>query len=224
MSAPPEFSVRRELMNAGELQRSLERLAAQLALRHPTLAGVVLVGVQTRGVPLARRLARLAAKGGATAVGSLDITLYRDDLTTIAAQPVIRGTDIPASIDGKVVVLVDDVLYTGRTVRAALDELIDFGRPARIELLVLIDRGHRELPIRADYVGAEVETSADEIVQVRLAEEDGEDQVVVLARGVPPPSPAAAAPPRDEAPRRSRRKREPRARPRRPPRRRGRRK
>ena len=123
----------------------------------------MLVGVRTRGVPLARRLARgcgQAAGGEPPVVGALDITLYRDDLTTIAAHPVLKGTDIPFSIDGRTVVLVDDVLYTGRTVRAALDELIDFGRPARIELAVLVDRGHRELPIRADYVGQDADHDA----------------------------------------------------------------
>jgi pyrimidine operon attenuation protein/uracil phosphoribosyltransferase len=113
-------------------------------------------------------------------VGALDITLYRDDLTTIAPHPVLKGTDIPCSIDGRIVVLVDDVLFTGRTVRAALDELVDFGRPARIELAVLIDRGHRELPIRADYAGKTLTTSRGEIVQVLLKEEDEEDRVVLL--------------------------------------------
>ena len=115
-------------------------------------------------------------------MGALDITLYRDDLTTIAPHPVLKGTDIPVSIDGRMVVLVDDVLYTGRTVRAALDELIDFGRPARIELAVLVDRGHRELPIRADYVGKTLTTTRDEIVQVMLREEDGADRVVLLEK------------------------------------------
>jgi pyrimidine operon attenuation protein/uracil phosphoribosyltransferase len=137
-------------------------------------------------------------------VGALDITLYRDDLTTIAPHPVLKGTDIPTSIDGRTVVLVDDVLYTGRTVRAALDELIDFGRPARIELAVLVDRGHRELPVRADYVGRTLTTTRDEIVQVQLEEEDGHDRVMLLekaagrAAGKSRPSAARGAPGRTQ--------------------------
>jgi pyrimidine operon attenuation protein/uracil phosphoribosyltransferase len=135
-------------------------------------------------VPLARRLARNIEKAGGVEppVGALDITLYRDDLTTIAPHPVLKGTDIPCSIDGRTVVLVDDVLYTGRTVRAALDELIDFGRPDRIKLAVVVDRGHRELPIRADFVGRTLTTSRQEVVQVLLREEDGADRVVLLER------------------------------------------
>ena len=130
-------------------------MAHEILERHPQLEGAVLVGVRSRGVPLAQRLARAMAKASGTAppVGALDISLYRDDFTTIAPQPITKGTEIPFTIDGRTVVLVDDVLFTGRTVRCALDELIDFGRPARIELAVLVDRGHRELPIRADYVG-----------------------------------------------------------------------
>ncbi|HEX6737348.1 MAG TPA: bifunctional pyr operon transcriptional regulator/uracil phosphoribosyltransferase PyrR, partial [Vicinamibacteria bacterium] len=131
------------------------------------------------------------AVGAEPAVGALDITLYRDDLTTIAPHPVIQGTDIPVSIDGRTVVLADDVLFTGRTVRAALDELVDFGRPARIELAVLVDRGHRELPIRADYVGKDLPTSRPEIVQVQLRESDGEDRVVLL-------EPATVRPPQSK--------------------------
>jgi pyrimidine operon attenuation protein/uracil phosphoribosyltransferase len=171
-------------MEPDRMARTLARVAHEIVERHPSLAGVVLVGVRTRGVPLARRLAGLVqrAAGAAPPVGVLDITLYRDDLTAIAAQPVLKGTDIPCSIDGRTVVLADDVLYTGRTVRAALDELVDFGRPARIELAVLVDRGHRELPIRADYVGESLPTGHDDIVQVTLFEEDGEDRVVLLRK------------------------------------------
>jgi pyrimidine operon attenuation protein/uracil phosphoribosyltransferase len=164
------------------LRRALQKLAAQIRHDAARLPGTVLVGVQTRGVPLARRLALLIAAGrGEVPVGALDITLYRDDLTQVASQPMIKGTDIPVSIDGKHVVLVDDVLFTGRTIRAALDELIDFGRPASIRLCVLVDRGHRELPIRADFVAARAATSRDEDVQVRLREEDGEDRVLLVA-------------------------------------------
>ena len=116
-------------------------------------------------------------------MGALDIALYRDDFTSLAAQPITKGSDILFSIDGRTLVLVDDVLFTGRTVRAALDQLIDFGRPARIELAVLVDRGHRELPIRADYVGRSLSTSRDEAVQVRVREEDGKDEVVLIQKG-----------------------------------------
>jgi pyrimidine operon attenuation protein/uracil phosphoribosyltransferase len=146
---------------------------------------VALIGVRSRGVPLAQRLARLLgeATGAPPVVGALDITLYRDDFTMIAAQPVTKGTDIPFSIDGRTVVLVDDVLFTGRTVRAALDQIIDFGRPARIELAVLVDRGHRELPVRADYAGKTLTTAREEVVQVMLVEEDGRDAVLLLERG-----------------------------------------
>jgi pyrimidine operon attenuation protein/uracil phosphoribosyltransferase len=184
MGRPPGYGVRQVLMEAERLEKTLARMAHEIVERHPDTSNVALVGIRTRGVPLARRLARLVkdASGVAPRIGVLDITLYRDDLTTIAAHPVMKGTEIPFSIDGRSVVLADDVLYTGRTVRAALDELIDFGRPARIELAVVVDRGHRELPIRADYVGRTLTTARDEIVQVMLREEDGEDRVLLLQR------------------------------------------
>jgi pyrimidine operon attenuation protein/uracil phosphoribosyltransferase len=190
-AVPAGFRVRRELMDAERLSRALSRIAHQIVERRRDAEGLVLVGVRTRGVPLARRLARLVAEAGAPPppVGALDITLYRDDLTTVASQPVLRRTDIPVSIDGRTVVLVDDVLYTGRTVRAALDEIIDFGRPARIKLAALIDRGHRELPICPDYVGQTITTTRDESVQVLLKEEDGQDRVLLLEKG-PAPWPA----------------------------------
>jgi pyrimidine operon attenuation protein/uracil phosphoribosyltransferase len=188
MARPAPYRERQELMDADRLSRTLSRMAHEILERHPDLRGTVLVGVRTRGVPLARRLAARMkeASGFEPPVGALDITLYRDDLTTVGPQPVLKGTDIPTSIDGKTVVLVDDVLFTGRTVRAALDELIDFGRPARIELAVLVDRGHRELPIHADYAGKTLTTTREEVVQVRLEEEDGDDRVVLLERGAAP--------------------------------------
>jgi pyrimidine operon attenuation protein/uracil phosphoribosyltransferase len=169
-------------MDAERLSRALSRIAHQIVERRRDAEGLVLVGVRTRGVPLARRLARLVAEAGAPPppVGALDITLYRDDLTTVASQPVLRGTEIPVSIDGRTVVLVDDVLFTGRTVRAALDEIIDFGRPARIKLAALVDRGHRELPIRPDYVGKNLPTSHGERIQVQLLEVDEVDRVLLV--------------------------------------------
>jgi pyrimidine operon attenuation protein/uracil phosphoribosyltransferase len=188
MSPPLGWTERQVLLDQERLARTLARMAHEIVERHPDMAGVVLIGVRSRGVPIAQRLSQRIreASGVAPAVGALDITLYRDDLTTVATQPILKGTDIPFSIDGRTVVLVDDVLYTGRTVRAALDELIDFGRPARIELAVLIDRGHRELPIRADYVGRTLTTARDEIVQVMLREEDGTDRVLLLEKRSPP--------------------------------------
>jgi pyrimidine operon attenuation protein/uracil phosphoribosyltransferase len=184
------------LMDAGRMARTLSRMAHELLERHPDVKRLALVGIRSRGVPLARRLARAIgeATGTEPPVGALDIALYRDDFTSLAAQPITKGTDIVFSIDGRTVVLVDDVLFTGRTVRAALDQLIDFGRPARIELAVLVDRGHRELPIRADYVGRALATSRDEAVQVRVREEDGEDEVVLVPRPGPGGSRATAAP------------------------------
>ena len=177
-------------MDQDRLGRTLTRMAHEIVERHPDMSGVVLVGVRSRGVPLAQRLSQRIreAIGVAPAVGALDITLYRDDLSkgAVGLQPVVRRTEIPFSIDGRTVVLGDDVLFTGRTVRAALDELVDFGRPARIELAVLVDRGHRELPIRADYVGKTITTSRDENVQVLLQEEDAADRVLLLERQRPP--------------------------------------
>ena len=189
------------LMDASRMARTLSRIAHEILERHPDVRSLALVGIRSRGVPLARRLARLIAEaaGSEPAVGALDIALYRDDFTSLAAQPITKGSDILFSIEGRTVVLVDDVLFTGRTVRAAIDQLIDFGRPARIELAVLVDRGHRELPIRADYVGRSLATSRDEQVQVWVREEDGKDEVVLMRKA------AAAAPARPAAkPRRPR--------------------
>jgi pyrimidine operon attenuation protein/uracil phosphoribosyltransferase len=193
MGAPSGYRERLELMDAARLERTLRRIASEIVERHPGLGDLVLVGVRTRGVPLARRLAAQIREtsGQLVPVGALDITLYRDDLTAIAAHPVLKGTDIPVSIDGRSVVLVDDVLFTGRTVRAALDELIDFGRPDRIELAVVVDRDHRELPIRADYVGQSIATGRQEIVHVSLREEDGDDRVVLMEKLPTPPAPPA---------------------------------
>lgn len=205
MSAPPGYRERRLLMDGARLKRTLSRMAHEIAERQDHLERTVFVGVRSRGVPLARRLAAALhqASGVHVPVGALDIALYRDDVHTLAAQPILRGTEIPFSIDGRTVVLVDDVLFTGRTVRAALDELIDFGRPARIELAVLVDRGHRELPIRADYVGASVLSSRAEVVQVQLLEEDGADRVSLLGPAEPAPArKPARQPAKKPAPRR----------------------
>jgi pyrimidine operon attenuation protein / uracil phosphoribosyltransferase len=193
MDSPRGYQERLVLMDGPRLKRSLSRIASEIIERHPDQKNTVLVGVRSRGVPMARRIARFIKEmvGVEPPVGALDITLYRDDLTMSGAQPVLRGTEIPTSIDDRTVVLVDDVLFTGRSVRGALDELIDFGRPARIELAVLVDRGHRELPIRADYVGRVVTTARDEIVQVMLAEEDGRDGVVLFEKVRRPPRRAA---------------------------------
>jgi pyrimidine operon attenuation protein/uracil phosphoribosyltransferase len=198
-------------MDAGRMARTLSRIAHEILERHPDPRRLALVGVRSRGVPLARRLARLFADaaGSEPAVGAIDISLYRDDFTRLAAQPITKGTDILFSLDGRTVVLVDDVLYTGRTVRAALDQLIDFGRPARIELAVLVDRGHRELPIRADYVGRTLATARDEAVQVLVREEDGRDEVLLhrnlTASGPPKAAPRKAKPkPRPAARRKQR--------------------
>ena len=171
-----------QVLDARGVARALERMAAELVERVGDEKLLYLVGVQTRGVPLARRLARLitAATRHEPPVGALDIALYRDDVgpwRPAHQQPILRDTELPVAVDGKVVCLVDDVLYTGRTVRAALDTLMDYGRPQAIRLAVLVDRGHRELPIAADFVGRSVPTSHAEDVQVRLTECDGEEGV-----------------------------------------------
>ena len=171
------------VMDADRISRALTRIAHEIVERNRGLHDIALVGVRSRGVPLARRIARSlqGITGDEVRTGALDITLYRDDLMRhqVGPQPLVRRTEIPFSIDSTVIVLVDDVLYTGRTTRAALDALIDFGRPKAIQLVVLVDRGHRELPIKADYVGKNVPTSRDESVQVCLEELDGVDEVVI---------------------------------------------
>ena len=171
------------VMDAERISRSLLRIAHEIHERNRGVEALALVGIRARGVPIAARLAgHLKDIAGVDVpTGALDITLYRDDLmrTSVGPQPLIRRTEIPFSIDGRHILLVDDVLYTGRTIRAALDALIDFGRPKEIQLIVLVDRGHRELPIKADYVGKNVPTSIKENVHVRLTEIDGTDEVVV---------------------------------------------
>ncbi len=171
------------VMDADRMARTLTRIAHEIVERNRGVEELALVGIRTRGVPLAQRLARLLAdiNGHDVPTGALDITLYRDDLMrhAVGAQPVVRSTEIPFSIDDKRILLVDDVLYTGRTIRAALDALIEFGRPKAIQLVVLVDRGHRELPIKADYVGKNLPTSLSQSVQVHLQEIDGRDEVEI---------------------------------------------
>lgn len=174
----------RNLYDAAGVDRMVRSLVDGILGRGGSLDRTLLVGIRKRGVPLASRLAAeiQARTGKEVPLGVLDITLYRDDLSLISPQPQVRGTEIGTDINGTRTILVDDVLYTGRTVRAALDALADFGRPHRIELAVLIDRGHRELPIHADHVGETVKTDAEEMVEVRLQEVDGKDQVVIIRR------------------------------------------
>jgi pyrimidine operon attenuation protein / uracil phosphoribosyltransferase len=171
------------VMDADRISRALTRIAHEIVERNRGVDQIALVGVRSRGVPLARRLARSLKdiSGDEVETGALDITLYRDDLMRqqVGPQPLVRRTEIPFSIDDRVIILVDDVLYTGRTTRAALDALIDFGRPRAIQLVVLVDRGHRELPVKADYVGKNIPTARPESVQVRLQETDGADEVLV---------------------------------------------
>ncbi len=169
------------LMDAQGISRALKRIAHEVIEKNKGSKGLALVGIRTRGVPLAKRLAAEIEKieGVKLPVGILDITLYRDDLSTLDYQPIVHETLIPFAINGLKVVLVDDVLYTGRTARAALGALIDIGRPQLIQLAVLVDRGHRELPIRADFVGKNVPTSRREVVAVQLKETDGQEQVVL---------------------------------------------
>ncbi len=171
----------RRIMTADEIRRATIRLSHEIVEKQAGTDGLLLIGIQRRGVPLAQRIAAaiLENEGAEVPVGALDITFYRDDLSLVAQQPVVKGTELPMGIDGKTIVLVDDVLYTGRTIRAAMDALVDFGRPQAIRLAVLVDRGHRELPIRADHVGKNVPTSREELVRVHLEETDGEDGVEI---------------------------------------------
>jgi len=171
------------LMTPEDIRRTLARIAHETIERNKAIGQLVLVGMRTRGVPLAKRLAANIEDftGLTIPVGALDITPYRDDLTSLNVQPLVKHTFIPVDIDGKSIVLVDDVLYTGRSTRAAMDALTDLGRPQSIQLAVLVDRGHRELPIRADYIGKNIPSSRDEEIQVRLAETDGVDEVTILS-------------------------------------------
>jgi len=171
----------RQIMTGDEIRRAIVRISHEIVEKQAGTQGLALVGIQRRGVPLAQRVADAIEEheGVRLPVGALDITFYRDDLSLVAQQPIVKGTDLPFDLNGTTVVLVDDVLYTGRTIRAAMDALIDFGRPRAIRLAVLIDRGHRELPIRADHVGKNVPTSREEIVHVHVAEVDAEDEVTI---------------------------------------------
>lgn len=174
-------AIKAQVMDEENIRRALYRLSHEITERNKGISDLMLIGIRTRGVPLANRLAEFIYQHEEkrVPVGILDITFYRDDLSLVSQQPVVHKTEIPVRITDKRLVLVDDVLYTGRTVRAAMDALMDLGRPRLIQLAVLIDRGHRELPIRADYVGKNVPTSSKEVVHVKLVESDGEDKVMI---------------------------------------------
>lgn len=173
-----------QLMSASEIDRTLVRLAHEILERSDDLDRLAFIGVRRRGVPLAQRLAAKIKEieGLTIPVGILDISLYRDDLSTIATQPVVNATEIHFEVTGKDIILMDDVLYTGRTTRAALDALFDHGRPARVQLLALIDRGHRELPVEARFVGRHVQTTDDEIVEVKFRETDDTEKVLLVEK------------------------------------------
>jgi len=171
------------IMTQDDIKRTQARIAHEIIEHHKILEELILVGIHTRGVPLAHRLANNIEEfaGIKIPVGTLDISLYRDDLSSLELQPAVKSTDIPVSVDGKSIVLVDDVLYTGRSIRAAMDAIIDLGRPRSIQLAVLIDRGHRELPIRADYVGKNMPSSRHEEIKVQLKESDGVDELAIIS-------------------------------------------
>ena len=173
-----------KILDKQAIERAITRIAHEIIEKNKGTANLCLVGIRNRGVDLAKRLAESIKniESKDIPVGILDITLYRDDLTLISSQPVVGKTEINFNVDGMNLVLVDDVLYSGRTVRAALDALIDFGRPKSIQFAVLVDRGHRELPIRADYVGKNIPTASGETVEVRLKDSDGEDEVIILEK------------------------------------------
>jgi pyrimidine operon attenuation protein/uracil phosphoribosyltransferase len=173
-----------KILDKDTIDKSLERIAHEILEEFKSIEEIAIIGIKNRGAYLGERIAkkleRMASK--APLIGALDITLYRDDLTQVSEQPVVHATEIDFDISGKKIILVDDVLFTGRTIRCAMDALIDFGRPHLIRLAALVDRGHRELPIRADYVGKNVPTSLNEVVEVRLSETDGRDEVVLCEK------------------------------------------
>ena len=175
------FKEKAKILDKETMDKALERIAHEIIEGVKTIDNVAIVGIKNRGAYLAERLADKirSLSGKRPPVGALDITLYRDDLTQVAEQPVVHATEIDFNIDGQRIILVDDVLFTGRTIRCALDALIDFGRPSQIQLAVLIDRGHRELPIRADYVGKNVPTALAEVIEVKMEEADGKDEVLL---------------------------------------------
>ena len=175
---------KKQLMSATEIDRTLQRLAHEIVEKSGGTANLALIGIRRRGVPLAQRIAKAmrGIDGVDVPVGTLDITLYRDDLSKVAQHPVLHSSEIPFVVDDKDLILVDDVLYTGRTVRAAMNGLFDQGRPQRVRLAVLIDRGHRELPIEASFVGRHVQTSSREIIEVRLSEVDNQERVMLVER------------------------------------------
>jgi len=183
-ASTPNLRQKAQLMSASEIERTLVRLAHEIIEKNNGIEKLVLVGIKRRGVPIANRLAKIIERieGKPVPVGMLDITLYRDDLTTVGKDPEIHKSDIGANVQDMHVVLVDDVLYTGRTTRAALDALFDHGRPKRVQLLVLIDRGHRELPVEAAFVGRYVQTTDEEIIEVKVQEVDNVEKVLVVER------------------------------------------
>ncbi len=178
------FHEKKQIMDEAAIEETLDRISHEIVKKCEAIEELVIIGIRNRGEYLAERIAKKIEEisGAKVPLGILDITLYRDDLTLIADQPVVRSTEIPFDLTGKRVILVDDVLYTGRTMRAAIDEIIDFGRPRFVQIAVLIDRGQRELPIAAEYVGKNVETSKDELVEVQVKQVDDKEQVIVVAK------------------------------------------